>query len=150
MGPPQLWQMAWPSRGTQSPVHLTFLLLTLDGSPARSSSSSSSLFRKTCISGRLTTHGGRGLRECGPRISTPQLGGGLWPPLHIVCSSVSFYSHLFYVYTCALAWPGTVPAAGESNDELGLGNSWGALKTTDAISRDLIQLTWVWPAYFSF
>lgn len=37
-----------------------------------------------------------------------------------------------------------------SNDELVLGNSWGALKTTDAISRDLLQLTWVWPVYFNF
>ena len=23
MGPPQLWQMAWPSQGTQSPPHIT-------------------------------------------------------------------------------------------------------------------------------
>ena len=112
MGPPQLWQMAWPSQGTQSPPHLTVLLLILDGSPARKSSSSSSLFGETCISGRLTTRGGRGSRECGPR----DFYSLAWRRLMASTthsSSVSFYSHLSYVYTCALAWPGTVPVTGD-------------------------------------
>ena len=30
-----------------------------------------------------------------------------------ICSFVLFYLHLFYIYTCALAWPGTVPDAGD-------------------------------------